>query len=203
MIECPSVAKRVVRQHYDLVTPFYWLLWGRHIHHGLWNGQESPVQAQQQLTETLAREADMRNGETVLDVGCGMGGSAIHLARTFDCRVTGITLSRLQRFWACRRPDGTVPPTIPTFVVRMPNRRTFRHSRSTWCGASSVRSICTTRPGFSDVPSDGYDPAAAWPFAPGWLARHSKTSSRYARYTTFAKASSAPHLARAATIGIG
>ena len=100
MIECPSVAKQVVRQHYDLVTPFYWLLWGRHIHHGLWDAQESPAQAQQQLTETLAREAGIRGGETVLDVGCGMGGSSIHLARTFGCRVTGITLSPLQRFWA-------------------------------------------------------------------------------------------------------
>jgi len=100
MIECPSVAKRVVRQHYDLVTPFYWLLWGRHIHHGLWDGQESPAQAQQQLTETLAREAGIRGGETILDVGCGMGGSAIHLARNLGCQVQGITLSPLQRFWA-------------------------------------------------------------------------------------------------------
>ncbi len=100
MIECPSVAKQVVRQHYDLVTPFYWLLWGRHIHHGLWDGQESPAQAQQQLTETVAREAGIRDGETVLDVGCGMGGSSVHLAQTLGCRVTGITLSPVQRFWA-------------------------------------------------------------------------------------------------------
>ncbi len=100
MIECPSVAKQFVRQHYDLATPFYWLLWGRHIHHGLWDGQESPAQAQQQLTETLAREAGVRDGDAVLDVGCGMGGSSIHLARTLGCRVTGITISPLQRLWA-------------------------------------------------------------------------------------------------------
>ena len=100
MIECPSVAKQFVRQHYDLATPFYWLLWGRHIHHGLWDGQESPAQAQQQLTETLARESGVRDGDAVLDVGCGMGGSSIHLARALGCRVTGITISPLQRFWA-------------------------------------------------------------------------------------------------------
>jgi tocopherol O-methyltransferase len=82
------------------VTPFYWLLWGRHIHHGLWDGQESPAQAQQQLTETLAREAGFRGGERVLDVGCGMGGSSNYLARSLGCHVTGITLSRLQRLWA-------------------------------------------------------------------------------------------------------
>jgi tocopherol O-methyltransferase len=100
MTECPSIAKGAVGHHYDLVTPFYWLLWGRHIHHGLWNGQESPAQAQQQLTETVAREAGIGGGEIVLDVGCGMGCSSIYLARTLDCRVTGITLSPLQRFWA-------------------------------------------------------------------------------------------------------
>ncbi len=100
MIECPSIPKKVVRQHYDLVTPFYWLLWGSHIHHGLWQSQESPARAQQQLTETLAREAGIRTREDVLDVGCGMGGSSIHLARKLGCRVTGITISRLQRLWA-------------------------------------------------------------------------------------------------------
>ncbi len=100
MIECPTVSKAVIRQHYDLVTPFYWLLWGRHIHHGLWDAQESSAQAQQKLTETLAREARIAGGEDVLDVGCGMGGSSIHLATAKNCRVTGITISRFQRFWA-------------------------------------------------------------------------------------------------------
>jgi len=100
MIECPTVSKKVISRHYDLVTPFYWLLWGRHLHHGLWDAQESSAQAQQKLTETLAREAGIQGGEDVLDVGCGMGGSSIHLARELNCHVTGITISRFQRFWA-------------------------------------------------------------------------------------------------------
>ena len=100
MIECPRIAKPLVRQHYDLTTPFYRLFWGRHIHHGLWNAQETPAEAQQLLTETLAREALLRGGEDVLDVGCGIGGSSIHLAQALGCHVTGITLSPLQRHWA-------------------------------------------------------------------------------------------------------
>jgi tocopherol O-methyltransferase len=100
VIECPNVAKPVVRQHYDLVTPFYRLFWGPHIHHGLWSAEETPAQAQRLLTETLAREAMLRAGEEVLDVGCGMGGSSIYLARELGCRLTGITLSPLQRRWA-------------------------------------------------------------------------------------------------------
>ncbi|HVU87553.1 MAG TPA: class I SAM-dependent methyltransferase [Pirellulales bacterium] len=100
MIVCPTVRQRDIRTHYNLSTLFYRLLWGRHIHHGLWSGDESASVAQQQLTETLAREAGIRDGERVLDVGCGMGSSSIHLASKLDCQVTGVTISAVQRRWA-------------------------------------------------------------------------------------------------------
>lgn len=100
MISCPTVRKDVIRQHYNLATVFYRLLWGRHIHHGLWDGAESPAAAQQNLTDTLASVAQIARGARVLDVGCGMGGSAIFLARSRNCAVTGLTLSPLQRCWA-------------------------------------------------------------------------------------------------------
>jgi tocopherol O-methyltransferase len=100
MISCPTVSKREIRSHYDLATVFYRLLWGRHIHHGLWEAQEPAWAAAQCLTDTLAGEARIVTGDAVLDVGCGMGGSSIHLAREFGCRVTGVTLSPFQRFWA-------------------------------------------------------------------------------------------------------
>lgn len=100
MIDCPSVNKQVIRFHYDLSTVFYRLLWGPHIHHGLWKADESPRRAQQQLTETLCHHAAIRAGERVLDVGCGMGASSIHLAQEHECQVVGVTLSRLQCAWA-------------------------------------------------------------------------------------------------------
>ncbi len=99
VISCPTVKKSEIRFHYDLSTLFYRLLWGRHIHHGLWEADESPEVAQQQLTETLASLAEVRSGQTVLDVGCGMGGSTMDLARR-GCQATGITLSPVQRVWA-------------------------------------------------------------------------------------------------------
>ncbi len=100
MIACPTVRKQDIRSHYNLSTLFYRLLWGRHIHHGLWSGDESPRVAQQQLTETLARQANIQRCEQVLDVGCGMGSSSIYLAAQLDCQVTGITISGVQRNWA-------------------------------------------------------------------------------------------------------
>jgi tocopherol O-methyltransferase len=95
-----GVTSQAIRRHYDLATPFYRLLWGPHIHHGLWDGDESPRHAQLRLTEKLASEADIEAGASVLDVGCGMGGSSIHLARRLNCRVHGLTLSPVQCWWA-------------------------------------------------------------------------------------------------------
>lgn len=108
MITTTTVARPAIRSHYDLATPFYRLLWGPHIHHGLWSEEDSarhtplasPRAAQEQLTDTLSLLAGIDRGQHVLDVGCGMGGSSIRLARRHGCRVTGITLSGVQRRWA-------------------------------------------------------------------------------------------------------
>jgi tocopherol O-methyltransferase len=100
MISCPAVKKHSIRWHYDIATLFYRLLWGPHIHHGLWEQVESPLRAQIELMECLAELAGIQAGDRLLDVGCGMGGSSIHLARSRNCRSTGITISPLQRRWA-------------------------------------------------------------------------------------------------------
>jgi tocopherol O-methyltransferase len=112
MISSPAgasvVEKGAIRSHYDLATPFYRLLWGPHIHHGLWSEEDaarnvplvSPRAAQEHLTDTLAALGGVAAEDRVLDVGCGMGGSSIRLARRLGCRVTGITLSGVQQRWA-------------------------------------------------------------------------------------------------------
>lgn len=109
MISVPDVRSRDIRFHYDLTTAFYRLLWGQHIHHGLWEPDhglvtgDSPLAAQIHLVNTLARKASIGKGQRVLDVGCGMGGSSIHLARELGCDVTGVTLGtaqkQFQRLW--------------------------------------------------------------------------------------------------------
>ncbi len=100
MISIAGVRKESIRSHYQLGTLFYRLLWGPHIHHGLWDGDESAYLAQCNLTDTLADLAAIKASDKVVDIGCGMGGSSIRLAKLRGCDVTGVTLSTVQRRWA-------------------------------------------------------------------------------------------------------
>ncbi len=47
-----------------------------------------------EATVELARRASLKPGSHVLDVGCGLGGSARYLAAEHQCRVTGIDLTQ-------------------------------------------------------------------------------------------------------------
>jgi tocopherol O-methyltransferase len=85
-----------IRKHYDRLSFLYRLFWGEHLHHGYWENNESVQRAQIQLMERLAERAGVARGARVLDIGCGLGGSALWLADQFDCKVTGITISPVQ-----------------------------------------------------------------------------------------------------------
>jgi cyclopropane fatty-acyl-phospholipid synthase-like methyltransferase len=90
-------AKKQIEHFYDAISPLWKELWGIHVHHGYWRtGKESKELAQEQLTEELAAHANIRPGARILDVGCGMGGSSIYLARTFHAETVGVTLSAVQ-----------------------------------------------------------------------------------------------------------
>jgi tocopherol O-methyltransferase len=51
----------------------------------------------------LAEKAGIPRGAQVLDIGCGLGGSALWLANQYDCRVTGLTISPVQARMAGRK----------------------------------------------------------------------------------------------------
>lgn len=79
----------------------YLELWGEHIHHGYWiDGTESKERAQEQLIDELATRAGVSRNSRVLDAGCGIGGSAIRLAKTCGADVLGVTISPKQAIMA-------------------------------------------------------------------------------------------------------
>lgn len=116
----PDIA--LIREHYDRVSPYYRALWGEHIHHGYWEDGESPARAQVKLVERLAARARIPQGAYVLDVGCGLGGSALWLARQFSCRVLGVTISPVQQAVASEKARAEGLTDRVSFAVMDANR---------------------------------------------------------------------------------
>jgi ubiquinone/menaquinone biosynthesis C-methylase UbiE len=67
------------------------------IHYGYWDkAVKSFPESLIRMNEVMMMAAGINPADTVLDAGCGVGGSSIFLASTLGCRVTGITLSERQ-----------------------------------------------------------------------------------------------------------
>ena len=70
---------------------------GEHIHHGYFlEPTDTKERAQERLIELLLETSELAGGSSVLDVGCGIGGTSRYLARERACQVTGITISGKQ-----------------------------------------------------------------------------------------------------------
>lgn len=73
-------------------------IWGPHIHHGYYESKDTstPLQAQEKLIKKLADYLNLKPSQKILDVGCGMGGSSLFLAKNYGVESIGITLSQEQ-----------------------------------------------------------------------------------------------------------
>ena len=92
-----TALKRLVGQFYDIGSPLYFDVYGQHIHDGYYiTGKESKEEAQENLIKLIVEKAVIKNGAKVLDVGCGIGGSSLWLAKNLGAVTTGITISQVQ-----------------------------------------------------------------------------------------------------------
>jgi cyclopropane-fatty-acyl-phospholipid synthase len=100
-------SKQNVAHHYDIGNDLYALMlddehwqyscayWGE--------GVSTLAEAQFAKLAHIAKKLALSPGQEVLDIGCGWGGMAIHLAKHHDVHVTGITLSEEQAALARKR----------------------------------------------------------------------------------------------------
>lgn len=92
-------SRRNIHAHYDLSNALFSLFLDPAMVYSsayFERADDTLAQAQQRKFRRLAEAVGLHAGAHVLEIGCGWGGFAIFAARTYGCRVTGITVSEDQ-----------------------------------------------------------------------------------------------------------
>ncbi len=96
-------ARRNIRAHYDLSNDLYRLFLDPSMTYSaaLFDRPGMSLEAAQKAKyQRLARWAGIREGDRVLEIGCGWGGFAEYAAGELGCSITGVTLSEEQAEFA-------------------------------------------------------------------------------------------------------
>ena len=96
-------ALQVAERHYDIGNELYEKMLGSTMQYSCayWaRGAEDLDQAQLDKLDLIAAKLKLSPGMTVLEIGCGWGGLAAHLARNYGVRVVGLTISKEQLKYA-------------------------------------------------------------------------------------------------------
>ena len=91
--------RRAVRHHYDVGNEFFALFLDSSMTYSCayWaGGAETLEEAQEAKLELVCKKLALREGERVLDVGCGWGSFVLHAATRHGVNAVGITLSEHQ-----------------------------------------------------------------------------------------------------------
>lgn len=89
--------KKSIINYYDATRLDYRFLWFREknksVHFGYYDQDiNNHGDALLNMNRVMARKAGVKDGDHILDAGCGQGGSSVWLAEHFNVQVTGITL---------------------------------------------------------------------------------------------------------------
>ncbi|MEX2329111.1 MAG: cyclopropane-fatty-acyl-phospholipid synthase family protein [Nitriliruptoraceae bacterium] len=134
-----SRARANIAAHYDLSNDLYEQFLDETMTYSsavFEHPDQSLADAQRHKFERLAEMARIGPGMRVLEIGCGWGSLAIHLAREHGCHVTGITLSERQADLARRRVrEAGLTDLVDIQVVD------YRDVQGTWDRVVSVEML--------------------------------------------------------------
>jgi cyclopropane-fatty-acyl-phospholipid synthase len=103
-------SRRNIEAHYDLGNEFYrqWLDSSMLYSSAIFDDTTPTLEAAQlKKLNRIVDKLQLNGGESVLEIGCGWGALAIHLATQADANVTGLTLSPSQLNWAKAAAEKT------------------------------------------------------------------------------------------------
>ena len=92
-------SRKNIAAHYDLGNDFYklWLDPKMMYSCAYFDKPDTPLQtAATEKLDRICRKLDLSAGDSVIEIGTGWGGFAIHAAKYYDCRVTTTTISEQQ-----------------------------------------------------------------------------------------------------------
>jgi cyclopropane-fatty-acyl-phospholipid synthase len=96
-------SKDNISHHYDIGNDLYKIMLDKRMQYTcayFHKENMSLEEAQLAKMELIAKKLDLKSGMSVVDIGCGFGGMAYHLASKYGVRVTGVTLSAEQQTFA-------------------------------------------------------------------------------------------------------
>jgi cyclopropane-fatty-acyl-phospholipid synthase len=98
-------------QHYEVPTGFYQQVLGRHLKYSsaYWPaGVNSLDAAETAMLRLTCERAQLRDGQEILELGCGWGSLSLHMARCYQgARILAVSNSETQRtFMESRRPPN-------------------------------------------------------------------------------------------------
>lgn len=88
-------------QHYELPTAFFRMVLGNNLKYSCCYFSSASMtldDAEEAMLKLYCERSNLKDGHTVLDVGCGWGSLALYIAKKYtNCRVTGICNSTTQK----------------------------------------------------------------------------------------------------------
>ena len=95
--------KAANEQHYEVPTRFFQLVLGKNLKYssGYWrDGVNSLNQSEDDMLELTCERAELRNGQDILECGCGWGSLSLFMARKFpESKITGVSNSATQKLF--------------------------------------------------------------------------------------------------------
>ena len=128
-------ARKVGEVHYDLGNDLYEAMLDKRMVYtcGYWKDARTLDEAQEAKLDLVCRKIGLKNGDRVLDIGCGWGSFAKFAAERYGAEVVGVTISKEQAALARERCKGlpAMPDGRPRVEIRVQDYRdvneTFDH----------------------------------------------------------------------------
>jgi cyclopropane-fatty-acyl-phospholipid synthase len=128
----PEVSRKNVAHHYDLSPNLFKLFLDTDLQYScayFTDPGNDLHSAQFDKKRLIAAKLLLKKGMRVLDIGCGFGGLALYLAKTYGVEVTGITLSEEQYKVAVERAKQEGLTELAKFHLRDYRKETERYDR--------------------------------------------------------------------------